>query len=515
MSAVNNRRIAKNSLMLYFRMAIVMIVQLYTSRIVLAALGVDDFGLWSVVGTLVVMVSFITGPLSSSTQRFMNYELGRENYDRIRKIFNESLIINAIFSVVIVVLLESVGLWFLNNKMDIPGNKMLAANYVYQFAVVSFIINILRMPYDATIIANEKFDFYAVMGIVEVVMKLAIVWLLPLASEDSALICYAALMLGVTVVSALCYVVYCRKEYQSVRLKWYWDTKLIKELLSFSGWSTFGSFAVVMGHQGVSILFNLFFGLAVNAAIGITNQVANAINQFVSSFQTAFRPQLVKSYAAGESDEAFGLVCMTSKISCFLVSVIGIPLLLNIDYILSIWLTTVPPLAPLFCQLTIIIAVVEAAGSPLWMIVQADGRIKAYQIYISLFMLLTVIVSYVLFELGCMAYVALLVKLVVAFLCLGVRLIYVKKLARFSIRKILKDCMIPEFCVVLMSFAVPMGLLFLFHLTGLTRVALTSVAFVITFVPSIMLIGLNRAQRTSLTAFMRLRLKMLNKNSNE
>lgn len=498
MPSADNKRIAKNTLMLYFRMAVSMIVTLYTSRVVLQTLGIDDYGLWSVVGTLVVLISFITGPMSSATQRFVNCEIGKGNLGGVSKIFNESLIINCILGVIIIILLETVGLWFLNNKMDIPQAKMFAANCVYQFSIASFVLSILRMSYDAMIIAHERFNFYAVMGIVEVTLKLMIVWLLPFAPDGETLIFYAFLYFLVTAINSGCYVVYCRRYYEAVKIKWTWDKKLLREMVSFSAWSTFGAFATVSGNQGLSILFNVFFGLSVNAAVGISNQVLGAINVFVNNFQTAFRPQIVKTYAADEKDATFRLMCMSSKVSCFLIFLLGLPMILNVDYVLSVWLTEVPPLTAVFCRITIVIAIVEAVSAPLWMIVQADGHIRQYQIVISSLYLCTIIVSYFLFRAGCSAPWAFVAKLAIVFVCLLVRVLFVKRLAGFRISGMVRSMIMPECYVMAISLVAPLVVSWLFPENTLTKLLLTSTAFIVTFVPAVLFVGLKAEQRNQL-----------------
>ncbi|MCM1309668.1 MAG: lipopolysaccharide biosynthesis protein [Bacteroides sp.] len=506
MDAVNNKRILNNTLMLYFRMGVTMIVSLYTSRLNLKYLGIDNFGIWSVVGNVIVMVSFINGPLASATQRFINVAIGKRNNNSIKKIFNESLIINAIIGIGLLIILESLGVWFLNSQLTIPIDKIDAANVVYQIVLISFLLGIIRTPFDAIIIAYERFNFYALMGILEVVMKLAIVWLLPYAPYGETLIFFAILNLSTVIISTVVYVWYCRKHYTIARFQWIWEKPLLKELLSFSGWSTFGSFATVMSSQGLSVLFNIFFGLAVNAAIGITNQVVNAINMFISNFQTAFRPQIVKTYAANERQSTFKLMCLSSKVSCYLIFLLGFPIALNIDYILSIWLTEIPPFTGVFCQLAIFAAIFEAIGAPLWMIVQADGHIKSYQIVISSTYLLIVCVSYMLFKFGFEPYWAFIVKCLMAVSALLIRIFYVKYLSNYSIRAMINYMYLPEFIVLGLSPILAFLVWKMIDTSSLLQFIASTIVFIITYIPIVWYLGITRRQRSLIKSKVKLKL---------
>ncbi|MBE6305643.1 MAG: hypothetical protein E7082_07015 [Bacteroidales bacterium] len=444
----SNSRIAKNTLLLYIRMAIAMLVTLYTSRVVLQALGVDDFGIWSVVGTLVVMISFVTSPLASATQRFINVALGKNDENNASKIFSQSLILYAGLAVCAIVIFETVGLWFLTTKMDIPTVRMEAAMSVFHIAIASFIISVVKVPFDAIIIAHQRFGFYAIAGILDVILKLIIVFFLRFAPNNETLIFYAFLMFVVAAVDITIRAIYCFKRYKYYRPKWIWDKPLVKELLSFTGWSTLGAFASVTGNQGLSIVLNLFFGVAANAAMGLANQVASAVNQFVSNFQLAFQPQIVQSYAAEDKQSTFNLVCLASKVSFLLIFAIGGPIVFNIDYILSLWLGDVPAYTSQFCILVISIAIIEAIGAPLWMTIQATGKIRNYQIIISTFLILTIIIGYILLKLNFSAPSILVGKLFVILLCLLYRILAVQHLTGFSIRRMVKGFLVPELIVM-------------------------------------------------------------------
>lgn len=475
----NNKRIAKNTIFLYIRMGIIMIVQLYTSRKILEILGVEDYGIWSVIATFVISISFITNPLASATQRFLNIELGKKNEKGAQDIFSESLIIYAFFSIGLFLLFETAGLWFINTKMSIPPEKLYVTNWVYQCSILSFIITILRIPYDATLIAYEKFNFYAIFGIIEVTLRLVIVFSLLLFNSISHLLLYGILTSVVSLILVFVLKIYCERHFWITKFKWLWNKILIKDLLLFSGWSTFGAFSNMTANQGLGILINIFFGVSVNAAMGLANQVGGAINQFVTNFQTAFQPQITKNYACGNNEELTRLILSTSKISFFLLFIIGCPVIFNIRTLLNLWLTEVPEYTTDFCIYIIIIAMIEAVGAPFWMAVQAVGRIMKYQIAISLTLLTTIIFSLLLFKLGWAPQTALMIKTIIAFVCLLIRLIFVRSLISFQIRIFFLKVIIPLFILSMIGCGVFLLLPILVSLPAITYLISSTIVFII------------------------------------
>ena len=298
----NNKRIAKNTLMLYVKMGVMMLVQLYTSRVVLQTLGVDDFGIYNVVGGVVVLFSFLNAAMSSATQRFLNFELGKGDLVQVGRVFSMSLTVHFCIAGLVLLLAETVGLWFLNSELNIPAERMVAANWVYQFSVATTLLGILLVPYNATIIAHERMGFYAWTSIVKAVLLLVIVYFLSIGEVDK-LILYAGLVFAVNALMQGVYIVYCRRAFSKTALyRPFFDRELFRRLISFSGWSLFGGVADMCNSQGINMVMNIFCGVAVNAAMGIANQVNAAVYQFVSNFQIAFNPQLVKSYAANERE---------------------------------------------------------------------------------------------------------------------------------------------------------------------------------------------------------------------
>lgn len=407
-TTANNKRIAKNTLMLYIRMLLIMAVNLFTSRIILQALGVEDFGLYNIVGGVVVLFTFINNAMVASTQRFLNYELGRENLEEAKKVFSASLSIHFVIAAVFFVLAETVGLWFLNSYIQIPAGREAAANWVYQFTIIASIINILRTPYNATIIAYERMSFYAYVSIVEVVLKLLIVYLVYLFADR--LISYAALVAVVTFAVFGCYYLFCRKQFQICRYQFEFNKRRYLSIASFSGWSLFGSTANMGAQQGLNILLNIFFGVTVNAAMGIANQVNSAIYQFVSNFQTAFNPQIVKTYAAQKAEDFHNLIFNTSRYSFFLLFALALPVAIYCTELLNLWLTEVPIYATEFCIIMIANALFDALSGPLWMAVYASGKIKRYQIAISYILFSTLIFAYIAGKLGYNPVIVLCIK---------------------------------------------------------------------------------------------------------
>ncbi len=323
----NNKRIAKNTMFLYVRMFFIMAVSLYTSRVVLSTLGVDDFGIYNVVGGVVSMFGFLNGALAVCTQRYLNYELGRGDANRLQKVFITSLTIHALISIIVVILAETIGLWFLYNKMTIPDARMNAAFWVYQFSIITTVVLMMSVPYNAAIIAHEKMSAFAYISVLEVILRLAIVFLLQIGNFDR-LIFYAFLMLVVQMSIRVIYGLYCNKHFCETKFRMLWDGTLFREMLGFSGWSIFGNLAGVASTQGLNILLNMFFNPIVNAARGISVQVQNALMQFSVNFQTAMNPQITKSYATGDYNYMHGLIYRSSKFTFFLLYLFSLPIIL-------------------------------------------------------------------------------------------------------------------------------------------------------------------------------------------
>lgn len=429
---INNRTIAKNTIYLYFRMLLTMAVQLYTSRVVLNVLGVEDYGIYNIVGGVVVLFSFINNSLASATQRFLNFELGRGNIVNTQRVFSMSLTIHICVAIVVVLLAETIGLWFLNTQMNIPIERMGAANWVYQFSILTICMSFIQVPYYASVIANEKMSFFAGIAIVEVVLKLLVVLLLVYVGFDKLKL-YSILTLGVSVVIFTCYKLYCNANIDISKYNYFWDKKMFNRLLGFSGWMLLGAAVGVGSTQGVNILLNIFYGVAVNAAVGISNQVNSAVNQFVSNFQTAFMPQIIKLYAAGDMEQLQKLIDRSSRFSFILLFAIACPLMLNINFVLKLWLKNVPEYAPAFCILILIYSLIEAVSKPIGFAIHATGNVKYYNIIMSVALSMNIIFSFLFLMWGFSPIVVLVIYILVSICCFIIRLLLAK---RYNVLKI-------------------------------------------------------------------------------
>ena len=489
----NNKRIAKNTLVLYLRMFFTMLVSLYTSRIVLSALGVGDFGVYNVVGGIVVLFSFINNAMTSSTQRFLNFELGRENIREAQKVFAASLNIYLAIVALFVLLAETVGLWFLNRYINLPEGRIVAANWVYQATIVATVLNLIRTPYNAAIVAYERMSFYAYTSIVDVVLKLAIVYLLYCFSDR--LVAYAWLVTVVSLLLLAIYVLFCLRKFEICRHHTFaYSHRRYTALMSFSGWSLFGSVANVGASQGLNILLNVFFGVVVNAAMGIANQVNNAINQFVGNFQVAFNPQIVKSYASGEKERFINLILNTSKYSYYLLFLVALPCYICCNDILQIWLEEVPPHAVSFCRLLILFSLVDAIQGPLWVSAQAVGKIRNYQLLMSFLILLNLPIAYVILKFVPIAEMVLIVRVLVNVLTALVRVFYLKGLYSFPVRRYFKEVVWLCLLVTAFSAIIPYWA-YDYGTAGVIRLFAVVALCIICSCISVYLIGLSKSEK--------------------
>ncbi len=510
----NNKRIAKNTLMLYVKMGVMMLVQLYTSRVVLQTLGVDDFGIYNVVGGVVVLFSFLNAAMSSATQRFLNFELGKKDLVQVGRVFSMSLTVHFCIAGLVLLLAETVGLWFLNAELNIPADRMIAANWVYQFSVATTLLGILLVPYNATIIAHERMGFYAWTSIVKAVLLLVIVYFLSIGEVDK-LILYAGLVLAVNALMQLVYIVYCRQAFsQTAIYKPFRDRELFRQLISFSGWSLFGGVADMCNSQGINMVMNIFGGVVVNAAMGIANQVNAAVYQFVSSFQIAFNPQLVKSYAANERERFISLIFRTSKFSFFLTFFLVLPICLNIDFILEVWLGEVPEFTSMFVRLTLAYSLLSSLSAPLWMSVQATGEIRNYQLIVSLLILANLPLAYAVLKLGFSPTWALGIRVVMNFLTTLWRVFYLRGKIGLPCRKFLFRVIFKVFSIGFLSACIPL-LCFPYFPSGWAQFFASSVcacAFTALFVWTL---GFDKSERAFLTTFLGGRIPFLKKLINQ
>ena len=431
-NSINNSRIAKNTIILYIRMIFLMLINLYASRIVLAALGVEDYGIYNVVGGVVAMLSFLSGAMATGTQRYLTFELGKNDFNRLKKVFTTSINIHLLISLIVVLLAETVGLWFFNNKMIIPESRMNAAYWVFQLSVISTIVLFISVPYNAAIIAHEKMGTFAYISILDALLKLLIAVLLLCVNTD-CLITYAILMLCEQVLIRVIYGTYCKKHFPETKYELVFDRKLFKEMLTFSGWNIWGSAASVGMGQGVNILLNVFFGPIVNAALGIAAQVQGAVSQFAVGFQTAINPSIIKSYASRNINYMHNLVYRASRYSFFLLLCICLPVFLETDMLLSIWLKIVPEYATIFLKLVLCVSVLQSVSNPLMTSAQATGKVKNYQSIVGGLLVFTLPLSYIILKIGGSPQSVFLVEIVICIIAFIVRLFMVKAMIGLSL----------------------------------------------------------------------------------
>ena len=492
MPSENTRRIAKNTVMLYIRMLLIMAVTLYTSRVVLNVLGVEDFGIYNVVGGIVVMFSFLNGAMATSTQRFLSFSLGKNDQEQVARVFSMSMTTHISIALIVLLLAETFGLWIFYRYLNIPPERMGAAQWVYQLSVLTFCISIIRVPYNAGIIAYERMSFYAYISIVEVCLKLGMVILLQYLGSDK-LILYALLMALTTGIVTFIYKLYCCKTFSVCRYHYFWDKHLYKELISFSGWSLFGSAANVGVQQGINILLNVFFGVVTNAALGIANQVSSAVSQLVGNFQTAFNPALVKSYASGDYSYFVRLIFQTSRFSYFLLFIIALPLYLCMPFVLKVWLDIVPEYTVVFCRWMLVFVLIDAVSAPLWISVQAIGKIRSYQLSMSALIFLNIPLSWLLLRLGKDAEWVMQVRVGINLLTFICRIIYLQKRKVISSYLYLREVISPVVLVSVLS--VPLPLWIGCNYSGLKGFLLLSGVSVILSGVAIWFLGLRKSER--------------------
>lgn len=384
-----NKTIAKNTIFLYIRSFLMMGINLYASRVILEVLGVEDYGLYGAIGSFVAMFTIINGVLSAGTSRFLTFELGRKDYDRLKKTFSASFALHVCLAILLFVLLETLGLWFVNNKMSIPEGRVFAANVVFQLSIITCMISLVQVPYNATIIAHERMSVYAYIGVVEAIFKLALIFVLLYAPFSDKLITYAIILILWAICLLIWYVLYCRKRFSECHIQLVKDKSIYKGMLSYSLWDFVGQFCATGNSQGINILINMFFGVTMNAARSISYQVENAIMQFSNNFMTSLQPQIVKSFAQKDYDRFFILIYEGGKYSFYLLFMVSLPIFLEADYILSIWLLEVPPLTSLFLRCIMVITLVRVPIQTLIKGVHATGNVKTLNLTAGVYSALT------------------------------------------------------------------------------------------------------------------------------
>lgn len=492
-SQSNNKRIAKNTILLYIRTLFILFISLYTSRVILNQLGVEDYGIYNVVGGVVGMFAVISSALSSAISRFITFELGRNNIDRLKPIFSTSVNIQIGIAIIVLLICEAVGVWFLNCKMTIPAERMTAANWVLQFSLLVFCINLISVPYNACIIAHEHMTAFAYISVFEAVLKLLICFMLTWSSFDK-LITYAFLMLCVAIIIRLAYGIYCSRHFEESHYHWTFDRSILKEMTSFAGWSFFTNLAWIFNTQGVNLLVNAFFGVTLNAARGIATQVEGAVIQFVNNFTTAINPQITKCYAANQKTELFTLICRGAKFSYFLLLVFALPIILETEYILTLWLKIVPEYTVVFVRLSLIGATVNILGNSCYTACMATGNIRNYSIWVTTVGLFVFPMTWIAYQFGMPAEATYIIYILVYVAVDATRLIIMRELIQFPVRMFIKGTILPITLTTIICSIVPV-LFYLRMPTSFLRLVVVSLSSVISVSLSVAYIGLTKHER--------------------
>lgn len=453
-TSANNKRLAKNTIMLYIRMLITLIVSLYTSRVVLKVLGVEDFGIYNVVGGIVVVLSFLNNSMSSATQRFLNYELGTGNKERAKIVFSTSLVLHLLISFTILILALSVGFYFLEFHMNISPNRMVAARFVYLFSVLTFVFQTLTVPYNSLLIAHEKMSIYAYLSIIEVLAKLLIVYVLQVVNEDK-LTFYAFLLFIVSIIIRIAYIIYSKYNFnEAIYNRRYIEKSIFNEMFKFSSWSIVGNLGYILHTQGISIVTNIYFNAVVNAAQGIANQINSAVTSFTANFQVALNPQIVKTYAAKELESMHSLIFRGCKFSFLLVAIFAVPIIIETPQILDLWLTEVPADTAIFVRLILVVTLINSFSNIMSISQGATGNVKMYQIVLTLLGFLHIPFALIAFELDFPAYYATVVYIFLSLILMTVRVIFVSKSVNLSLISFIKDVCVPCFIVLIVGLSV-------------------------------------------------------------
>lgn len=489
----NNKRIAKNTVVLYVRMFFLMILTLYTSRVVLDALGIEDYGIYTVVGGFVLMFGVISNSLTAAITRFETFELGTGNKEKLTRIFSTSINVQILMGVLVAIIIETAGVWFLNSKMEIPSDRLIAAQWVLHLSLLSFFINLISIPYNAAIIAHEKMDTYAIVSIMDAVLKLLICYPLYLNISDR-LILFAVLMTTEALVIRVIYGIYCKRHFDECRYKFFIDKTLLRDLFSFSGWNFIGASSSVLRDQGVNILLNLFGGATVNAARGVANQVNVAVVAFSNNVITAINPQITKNFASRNYDYVFQLVIKGARLSFFLMLFITLPLLLETNTVLALWLTKIPDYTLMFVRLVLIFVLVENISNTMITLMLATGNIRKYQIIVGGIQLLNFPLSYFVLRMGCEPYITMVIAIFLSTTCFCLRLVLLKDMVGFPVLKYLKEVVFVVLMVSFFSSIIPVAVHLILPPSYL-RFSICVISCIICVAISVYTLGLTKGER--------------------
>ena len=498
-SSSANKRIAKNTVALYIRMGISMIVTLYTSRVVLNVLGVEDYGIYGVVGGVVAMFSFLNATMSGATSRFLTFELGKDNKKDLRDTFGTAIIVHLLIAIAVFVLAETIGLWFLEKRLVIPDGRMMAARWVYQFSILAMMITITQVPYNASIISHERMDVYAYVELLNVILKLAIVFLLKLGSWDK-LVFYAILVFSVNAIIAFIYRFYCLSKFQECKFKFVWRKDILKPMLVFSGWDLYGNMCYTFEHQGIGFLINMFHGVVFNAAASVASSVQGVVSNISANIIQAFRPQIVKNYAIGNFRRMEVLMFNGIKYSMLLFYLFSIPILFETDTILYLWLGIVPEKASLFCQILLVASLCNLINRILGISIGATGDMKRISIISGSIYLLCLPLIYLLFRVfelpSEFAYWSALITIVLV--DIANMFILKKQIPQLSVKQFLRG-IFESTLIAIISAMVVVPILF-YMPNGIPRLIIVFVTYFLILLLSTYLFGIDREMRSTINA---------------
>lgn len=493
----NNKRIVQNTLFLYIRTLVIMVITLYTSRVILNILGVTDYGIYNIVGGAIMMFSVLSSSFSSAISRFIMFELGKKHPQRLNLIFSTSVNIQLVISLVTLLLGETVGIWFLNYEMNIPPERMEAANWVLHCSLIAFAISLISIPYNASIIAHEKMKVFAYISILEATLKLLIVYMLYISPFDK-LSTYAVMLTTVAIIIRLTYGIYCKRRFEECNYHFVYNKAIVREMGGFAGWSSLSNATYMINTQGINILINIFFGVTLNAARGIAIQVENAVLQLVNNFTTAINPQITKSYASGDIDYMTTLICRGAKYSCLLLLFFVIPFVLETDTILRIWLKEVPEYTSAFLKLLMISTFLDTLGKTTNTAVAATGRIKHYQIWVTFVGCQTFLLTWIAFKLGCPAISTYIIYIGIYFILIFVRICCLRRQVCFSTIAFVKQVLYKLLIVSISAFLFPFIIVHYMEPSFL-RLIITCIISTIATCYSIYLFGLEKQEKKFLT----------------
>lgn len=489
----SNKRIAKNTLILYVRMFLMMLVGLYTSRVNLAALGVDNFGVYNVVGGFVAMFSIISTSLSGAISRFITYELGRGGGDKLKTMFSTSVNIMAGLSLLIVIIAELLGPWFIDTQLDIPAGREIAAQWVFQFSILNFVVGLISVPYNAAIVAHERMSAFAYISIFEALGKLAVALLIPYSPIDK-LIFFAGLLCSISLIIRFIYGYYCKCHFAECTYTFTFDKSIFKQMGGFAGWNFFNSTAYIFNNQGVNMLLNMFFGVAVNAARGIAVSVDNIVNQFVGNFMTAINPQITKSYASGDLDRMHKLVCRGAKFSYYCMFLLALPIILGAEQILDLWLVDVPKYTVQFVQLILIVSLCDCIGRTGYTACMATGRLKKYSLVITSVAILEFPLVWIAFSLGATPLYAYYIYVFVKIAALIARMYLMEEMVHLKVKMYVAHVFLPIILTTIVGMVVPVMLNLVME-PSLLRLLVVSVVSVLSVGISALYLGMTEGER--------------------